>query len=40
MFNQAIYPVETLEWYVYPLFISDRERINKDCLFLFQNLAL
>ena len=32
MLNQALYPVETLEWFVYALYISNRERINKHCL--------
>ena len=32
MLNQAIYPVQTLEWCVYALYISDRERFNKHCL--------
>ena len=31
MFNQAPYPVETLKWCVYALFIPDKEWINKDC---------
>ena len=29
MFNQAPFPVKTLEWSVYALYISDRDRINK-----------
>ena len=29
--NQAIYPIENLEWCVCALYISDRDRINKDC---------
>ena len=32
MLNQAPYPVDTLEWCVYALYISERDRINKHCL--------
>ena len=36
MLNQALYPVETLEWCVYNLYISDKDRINKHCLVDFK----
>ena len=29
--NQALHPVETVEWCVYALFIQDDERIKRDC---------
>ena len=29
--KQDLYPIETLEWCVYALYISDRSRINKHC---------
>ena len=29
--NQALHPVETVEWCVYALFIQDEERIKRDC---------
>ena len=32
MLNQAPYPIENLEWCVYALYFSDRDRINKQCL--------
>ena len=32
MFNQALYPVEHMNWYIYALFINDKERIEKNCL--------
>ena len=32
MLKQVPYPVETLRWCVYALYISDRERIYKHCL--------
>ena len=32
MFNQALSPDKTLEWYVSALFHSDQEEINKSCL--------
>ena len=32
MFNQALYPVETINWCVYALFINDYNQINRDCL--------
>ena len=31
MFNQALYPVECTNWYIYTLFISDKDRIGRDC---------
>ena len=32
MFNQALYPVEHMNWCIYALFINDREQIEKNCL--------
>ena len=32
MFDQAIYPLERINWYVYALFINDYSRIKRDCL--------
>ena len=32
MLNQTLYPMETLEWFFYALYISDRDRINKYCV--------
>ena len=32
MFNQALYPVKSIKWCVYALFISDYDRIKRDCL--------
>ena len=29
--NQALHPVETVDWCVYALFIQDEERIKRDC---------
>ena len=29
--NQALHPVETVEWCIYALFIQDEERIKRDC---------
>ena len=34
--NQALHPVETVEWCVYALFIQDEERIKKDCTMNFK----
>ena len=31
MFNQALYPVEHTNWYIYALFINDKEQIEKNC---------
>ena len=31
MFDQALYPVENINWCIYALFISDQNRIRKDC---------
>ena len=31
MFNQALYPVEYINWCIYALFINDHDRIRKDC---------
>ena len=32
MFDQALYPVESINWCVYALFINDHDRIRRDCL--------
>ena len=32
MFNQALYPVEHMNWCIYALFINDKEQIEKNCL--------
>ena len=32
MFNQALYPVEQMDWCVYALFINDEDRIEKNCV--------
>ena len=32
MFNQALYPVERINWCIYALFINDYDRIGRDCL--------
>ena len=32
MFNQALYPMEQMNWCVYALFINDEERIEKNCV--------
>ena len=32
MFDQALYPVECINWCIYALFINDHDRIRKDCL--------
>ena len=34
--NQALHPVETVEWCVYALFIQDEERIKRDCVMNFK----
>ena len=34
--NQALHPVETVEWRVYALFIQDEERIKRDCSMNFK----
>ena len=31
MFNQALYPVESIKWCVYALFINDYDQIKRDC---------
>ena len=31
MFNQALYPVERMNWCIYALFINDNEQIEKNC---------
>ena len=32
MFDKALYPVESINWCIYALFINDHNRIRKDCL--------
>ena len=32
MFNQALYPVECINWCIYALFINDKEQIERNCL--------
>ena len=34
--NQALHPVETVEWCVYALFIQDEERVKRDCSMNFK----
>ena len=34
--NQALHPVETVDWCVYALFIQDEERIKRDCSMKFK----
>ena len=34
--NQALHPVETVEWCVYALFIQNEERIKRDCTMNFK----
>ena len=34
--NQALHPVETVEWCVYALFIQDEERIKRNCTMNFK----
>ena len=31
LFNQALYPVEHVKWYIYALFIQDQNKIRKNC---------
>ena len=31
MFNQALYPVEHINWCIYALFINNHDRIRRDC---------
>ena len=32
MFDKALYPVESINWCIYALFINDHDRIRRDCL--------
>ena len=32
MFNQALYPVECMNWCIYALFINDKDQIERNCL--------
>ena len=34
--DQALHPVETVEWCVYALFIQDEQRIKRDCSMNFK----
>ena len=34
--NQALHPVETVDWCVYALFIQDEDRIKRDCSMNFK----
>ena len=31
MFNQALYPVDHINWCIYALFINDKDKIKRDC---------
>ena len=31
MFDQAVYPVECINWCIYALFINDHDGIKRDC---------
>ena len=35
--NQALHPIETVDWCVYDLFIQDEERIIRDCSMNFKH---
>ena len=35
--NQALYPVDQVEWCVYALFIQNEEKIGKYCHYRFKN---
>ena len=37
MFDQALYPVECINWCIYALFINDHDRIRKDCFLKILN---
>ena len=39
MFDKALYPVEHINWCIYPLFINDQNWIRKDCLLKTLNLT-
>ena len=32
MFNQALYPVEHMNWCIYALFINNKDQIERNCL--------
>ena len=32
MFDQALYPVKSINWCVYALSVNDYDRIKRDCL--------
>ena len=32
MFNQALYPTESMNWCIYALFINDKDQIERNCL--------
>ena len=35
--NEALHPVETIEWCIYALFIQDEERVKKNCIMNFKD---
>ena len=37
MFNQALYPVECMNWCIYALIINDKEQIEKNCFLKTNN---
>ena len=37
MFNQALYPVEHMNWCIYALFINDKDQIERNCLLRITN---
>ena len=39
MFDQALYPVECINWCVYALFINDYDQIKRDCFLKALNMT-
>ena len=37
MFNQALYPVEHTKWYIYALFVNDKNQIERNCFLKILN---
>ena len=37
MFNQALYPVEHMNWCIYALFINDKDQIERNCVLITTN---
>ena len=37
MFNQALYPVECMNWCIYALFINNKDQIERNCLLRTRN---